>query len=145
MTTSYKADVVAWANEQVALIRAGKLDQLDLANIAEEIEDVGKSEQRELASRMSVLLAHLLKWQYQPARQSKSWKYTLSTQRKEIAYVLMEAPSLRTKFNDDQWLEILWAKAKSQAESETGLDVDTFPETCPWRMDDILTENWLPE
>jgi hypothetical protein len=59
--------------------------------------------------------------------------------------VLKEAPSLRTKFNDDQWLEILWAKAKSQAESETGLDVDTFPETCPWRMDDILTENWLPE
>ena len=66
MSVAYKQDIVAWANEQAAYIRAGRFDMLDLENIAEEIEDVGKSEQRELESRMAVLIAHLLKWQYQP-------------------------------------------------------------------------------
>ena len=115
MTTNYETDVVAWANEQAKLIRAGQLDQLDLTHIAEEIEDVGKSEQRELASRMAVLLAHLLKWEYQPSRRSKSWQFTLTTQRKEVAYVLAEAPSLRGKFDDAKWLEILWAKEIGRA------------------------------
>ena len=131
MRTNYETDVVAWANEQAGFVRAGRFDQLDLKHIAEEIEDVGKSEQRELASRMAVLLAHLLKWEHQPARRSKSWQYTLTTQRKEVAYVISEAPSLRTKFFDERWLDIVWSKAKSQAESETGLDIDTFPEVCP--------------
>ncbi len=144
MNTNYETDVVAWANEQAGLIRAGLLNQLDLRHIAEEIEDVGKSEQRELASRMAVLLAHLLKWEYQPSRRSKSWQFTLATQRKEVAYVLAEAPSLRSKFDDAKWLEILWAKAKTQAEAETGLDIDTFPETCPWQVSDVLSEGWLP-
>ena len=144
MSTNYESDVVAWANEQAALIRAGLFTQLDFKHIAEEIEDVGKSEQRELASRMAVLLAHLLKWQYQPSRRSKSWQFTLVTQRKEIAYGLAEAPSLRGKFNDAKWLEILWAKARTQAEAETGLDVDTFPDVCPWLISDVLGEGWLP-
>ena len=100
MGTRYEQDVVAWANEQAALLRAGKLTAIDVQHIAEEIEDVGKSEQRELASRMSVLLAHLLKWKFQPSRRSKSWQFTIRTQRKEVAYVLDEAPSLRGKFSD---------------------------------------------
>jgi hypothetical protein len=86
MGTRYEQDVVAWANEQAALLRAGKLSAIDVEHVAEEIEDLGKSEQRELASRMPVLLAHLLKWQCQPARRSKSWQYTIRTQRKEVAY-----------------------------------------------------------
>lgn len=144
MKTSYETDVVAWANEQARLIRAGQFDQLDLAHIAEEIEDVGKSEQRELASRMAVLLMHLLKWQFQPSKQSKSWQHTLRTQRKDITYLLSEAPSLRTKFDDVLWFDIIWAKAKALAESETGLDIDTFPETCLWSMAEVLSEDWLP-
>ena len=144
MRTNYETDVVAWANEQAGFVRSGRFDQLDLKHIAEEIEDVGKNEQRELASRMAVLLAHLLKWEHQPARRSKSWQYTLTTQRKEVAYVISEAPSLRTKFSDERWLDIVWSKAKSQAESETGLDIDTFPEVCPWPISDVLSEGWLP-
>lgn len=69
----YEQDVAAWAEQQAALIRAGQFERLDLVHIAEEIEDVGKSEQRELANRMAVLLAHLLKWQFQPERQSCPW------------------------------------------------------------------------
>jgi ribosomal protein L29 len=144
MNTLYETDVVAWANEQAGLIRAGRYSELDVTHIAEEIEDVGKSEQRELLSRMVVLLAHLLKWQFQPSKQSKSWQHTLRTQRKDVAYALSEAPSLRTKFKDAQWLDIVWAKAKSQAETETGLDIDAFPENCPWAIEDILREDWLP-
>jgi len=72
-TISYETDIVAWANEQAQLVRAGRFELLDLEHIAEEIEDVGKSEQRELASRMTILLAHLLKWQFQPEQQGRSW------------------------------------------------------------------------
>jgi len=144
MKTSYQTDVIAWANEQAAFIRMGKFDQLDLEHIAEEIEDVGKSEQRELAIRMAVLLAHLLKWKYQPTRQCKSWQLTIKTQRKDALYSLKEAPSLRTKFADEQWTEIVWGKAKIQAENETGIDIDTFPESCPWSIEDVLREGWLP-
>jgi hypothetical protein len=145
MGTSYEKDVVAWANEQVALLRAGKLSGIDIEHIAEEIEDVGKSQQRELASRMVVLLTHLLKWQFQPTRRSKSWQYTIATQRKDVAYVLLEAPSLRTKFNDDQWFDIVWSKAKSQAENETGLDIEAFPKISTWSIEQMLSQDFYPE
>lgn len=143
MGTSYEKDVVAWANEQAALLRAGKLSAIDVEHIAEEIEDVGKSEQRELASRMTVLLSHLLKWKYQPERRSKSWTRTIAVQRKDVAYVLDEAPSLRGKFSDTAWLELVWEKAVVAAANETGMD--TFPDTCPWTMVQVLDPEFLPD
>lgn len=144
MNTSYDTDVVAWANEQAALIRAGQFDQLDLAHIAEEIEDVGKSEQREIASRMAVLIAHLLKWQFQPDRQSGSWERTIKEQRKAIAIHLRQVPSLKPKLNDAEWLAVVYGDAVGIASKETGLDGYAFPEFCPWAMSDVLTEGWLP-
>lgn len=75
--TRYETDVVAWSNEQAELLRSGKFSEIDGKNIAEEIADVGKSEQRELASRMAVLIAHLLKWKYQPERRGSSWEKTI--------------------------------------------------------------------
>jgi Domain of unknown function DUF29 len=145
LNTSYETDIVAWANEQAALLRGGHLSALDIEHIAEEIEDVGKSEQRELANRMAVLLMHLLKWQFQPAKRSKSWEFTLRTQRKEVAYVLAEAPSLKGKFNDEKWLDVVWSKAVGKAETETGLDIEAFPESCPWTIAEVLAEGWHPE
>lgn len=143
MITAYQADVVAWANEQAALIRAGKFDQLDLEHIAEEIEDVGKSEQRELASRMSVLLAHLLKWQYQTGYPNQnSWLRTIKEQRKAINSHLRQVPGLKPKLSDSEWLIGLWADAVSIAIRETGLDL--FPENCAWDMAEVLQDNWLP-
>jgi len=142
LSTTYEADVVAWANEQAQLIRSGKFDQLDLEHLAEEIEDVGKSEKRELASRMSVLLAHLLKWQYQSGFRGTSWKTTIRTQRKQIGRALKETPSLKPLLNDAEWLDGTWADAVDSASKETGLD--NFPETCPWSMADVLADGWLP-
>lgn len=141
-TISYDADIVAWANEQARLIRAGRFDLLDLEHIAEEIEDVGKSEQRELANRMAVLLAHLLKWKYQPERQGNSWARTIKEQRKGVLRRLNETPSLKAKLADTDWLDGVWSDAVSQAVSETGLD---FPEVCPWTTQEVLAQDWLPE
>ena len=143
MGTSYEKDVVAWANEQAALLRTGKLSAIDVEHIAEEIEDVGKSEQRELASCMTVLLAHLLKWQHQAEYRGKRWARTIAVQRKDVAYVLNEAPSLRGKFNDAQWLDLVWSKAVLSAESETNLE--GFPESCPWTIEQVLDPAFLPE
>lgn len=140
---TYEKDIVAWANEQAQLLRSGHFSQLDIEHIAEEIEDVGKSEQRELASRMAVLLAHLLKWQFQPERQSASWEKTIKAQRKEVLYALDESPSLVPKLTETKWLEMIWAKAVAQAVNET--DLDCFPEACPWSIiDEVLSETWFP-
>lgn len=143
MRTSYETDVAAWASEQAQLIRAGRFDLVDREHLAEEIEDVGKSEQRELASRMAVLLAHLLKWQYQPERRGASWEKTIHAQRMEIAYGLDETPSLKPKLDEARWLNVVWAKAVARAMLETNLDC--FPNDCPWAMEtEVLNEGWLP-
>lgn len=140
---TYEKDINAWANEQARLLRAGRFDLLDVEHIAGEIEDVGKTEQRELASRMVVLLAHLLKWQYQPERRGASWEKTIKAQRKEISYALEESPSLAPKLQEPRWLEMVWARAVAQAVNET--DLDCYPEVCPWAVqDEVLSEIWLP-
>jgi hypothetical protein len=141
-TVNYETDVVAWANEQAWLVRNKMFDLLDIEHIAEEIEDVGKSEQRELANRMTVLMAHLLKWQFQPERQGRSWQITIRNQRKAIQLHLKQVPSLKTRLNDAEWLEVVWGDAIYQASKETGFD--NFPETCPWLINEILSELWLP-
>jgi len=139
---SYETDVIAWANRQAALLRAGRFSELDIANIAEEIEDVGKSEERELASRMAVLLMHLLKWQYQSERQSRSWLRTIKEQRKRVILRVKRTPSLQRIMDDGDWVAEVWADAVAKAVEETGLDV--FPDECRWQMADVLREDWLP-
>lgn len=140
--TRYEQDIVAWANEQARLIREGRFDLLDLAHIAEEIEDVGKSEQRELASRMAVLLAHLLKWAFQPERRGASWEITIRNQRKGIEKRLARTPSLQPMLHDAEWQEEIWADALAQAAYETGLN--SFPAECPWTIEQLLDPEWLP-
>ena len=145
MIASYEIDVVAWANEQARLIRAGRFDLLDLEHIAEEIEDVGKSERRELASRMAVLLAHLLKWQYQSERRGSSWERTIKVQRKSIAVRLEKTPSLKPDLNDGDWWAEVWVDALQIATRETGLSYEEFPEVCPWTIAEILVTDWSHE
>jgi len=136
MEANYDIDIIAWADEQAALLRAGRFDELDIEHLAEEIEDVGKSERRELASRMAVLLAHLLKWQCQPGRRSASWSRTTREQRRAIDDRLAETPSLKTSLSDPTWLDGGWADAVAKAADETGLA--DFPEDCPWPIADVL-------
>lgn len=140
---TYENDINAWANEQARLLRAGRFDLLDVEHIAGEIEDVGKTEQRELANRMTILLAHLLKWENQPERRGASWEKTIAAQRKEISYALEESPSLAPKLQEPRWLDMVWSRAVAQAVNETGLDC--FPNECPWAIqDEVLHHGWLP-
>ena len=143
MGTLYERDVVAWASEQAALLRAGRLSDLDIEHIAEEIEAVGKSEKRELASRMAVLMAHLLKWQHQPGRRGSSWARTIRVQRKSIAAAVQQTPSLQASLGNVLWIEGAWDDAVTKAIDETGLDC--FPETCPWTIEQVLSSEFLPE
>jgi hypothetical protein len=142
MKAAYETDIVAWANEQAALLRAGKFSQLDIEHIADEVEDVGKSEQRELANRMAVLLAHLLKWQSQPERRGKSWQGTLREQRKMILRRLAKTPSLKACLSDSDWFADAWSDAKAKAFEDT--NIEDFPEACAWTMDQILDDAFFP-
>ncbi len=139
---TYENDVNAWSIEQARLLRAGRFDLLDVEHVADEIEDVGKSEQRELANSMTALLTYLLKWMYQPERRSVGWGKAIQAQRKEISYTLDESPSLKPKLQEPRWLDMVWARAVAQAVNETGLNC--FPEECPWAVrDEVLVETWL--
>ncbi len=143
MSTEYSKDVVAWSREQAALLRAGDFAALDLEHIAEEIEDVGKSEQRELGNRMALLLAHLLKWRFQPERRGSSWERTIKEQRRAIAAHLKETPSLRSSLTNPNWVEGVWADAVTKAVAETGLA--EFPEDCPWSIAQALAADFYPD
>ncbi|TAN64697.1 MAG: DUF29 domain-containing protein [Methylobacter sp.] len=144
MMQSYETDAIAWANEQAAFIRSGRFDLLDLEHIADEIEDVGKSEQREFENRMAVLLAHLIKWQYQPSHRGKSWERTIKDRRTMIIRRLNKTPSLKPDLeNPDFWSES-WADAARLAENETGI-LNVFPESCPWNFDQIMNPEFWPE
>jgi hypothetical protein len=141
---SYDKDVVLWAEEQAALLRSGQFSKLDLEHIADEIEDVGKTEKRELASRMAVLMAHLLKWEAQPDRRSRSWQSTINEQRKRIALALDETPSLRTTLTEPKWRAAVWSDARVMAMTDTGLSGEAFPNEWPWSADQTLAEGWVP-
>ena len=144
MGTSYESDVILWSQEQAQLLRSGQWSRLDIEHLADEIEDVGKSEKRELASRLAVLMAHLLKWQYQPQMRAtgSSWKLTIREQRKRIEAALRETPSLKATMRDPEWLAGAWSDALLIAARETGLEI--FPEQNPWSMEQVLSPGWLP-
>ena len=144
MGTAYETDIVAWANEQAALLRSGDMSAIDIEHIAEEIEDVGKSEQRELSSRMSVLLAHLLKWQFQPSHRGISWEATIHTQRNNIARRIRKTPSLKVSLSDTDWWADAWDDAVEAASKETGVPYTEFPEVCPWAIDEVMRQNFFP-
>jgi len=139
---SYDNDVIAWANEQARLLRAGRFDALDIEHIADEIEDVGKSEKRELASRMAVLLAHMLKWQYQPGGRGNSWRRTIKEQRNRVGLCIDQTPSLKADLGHSFWWSDVWSEAVAKASQETGLG--DFPESCPWTFDQIMNPDFWP-
>lgn len=103
---------------------------------------MGKSEKRELANRMAVLLAHLLKCQYQPERQGRIWPRTIKEQRNAIAICIKKTPSLKTELSDTDWWSGVWSDAVAKAAEETGLG--DFPESCPWTIQEIFDPNWFP-
>jgi len=140
---AYDDDFFAWTEEQARLLRAGEFSQVDIANIAEEVEDMGRSIRRELRNRLAVLTMHLLKWRFQPGYRSGSWSGTISEQRQQIADLLEESPSFKPMPAGD--LTKIYRLAISKAMCDTGLPRTTFPADCPFTPEQILAEDFLPE
>jgi uncharacterized protein DUF29 len=139
----YDEDFYAWSVEQARLLRAGEFAQLDIENIAEELESMGRSDRREIDSRLVVLLAHLLKWQVQVGFRSRSWSATIREQRDRIEDLLSESPSLRSSLGLVR--PALYARARRVAADETGLAETAFPADCPFTADQVSAAEFLPE
>ncbi len=141
--TNYNSDFYGWTQEQAALLKAGRLNEIDIENLIEEVETMGRSEKRELNSRLTVLLVHLLKWQFQPIRRGNSWRITIEQQRLEFKDVLDDNPSLKPLL--DAILLQAYTKAKVAASKETAIDKSVFPELCPWSYSQLLDVDYYPD
>lgn len=142
MSVSHGQDFYAWSRQQALLLRQGRFGELDLGYLAEEVEDMGGSVRRELGSRLEVLLMHLLKWRFQPSHQGKSWMLTIAEQRRRIEKLLRKNPSLKPELEES--VLDAYEDARHTAAIETGLDVSTFPEVCPWTCGQVLDSEFWP-
>jgi len=138
----YDQDFFQWTQCNAALLRTGQLAEIDMQHIAEELEDMGKREQRELVTRLRVLLIHLLKWQLQPTRRGASWEATIDIQRDELVRQIEQMPSLRNYLV--QSIPRICALAARKAAGETGLAAQSFPVDCPFSLEQMLDDRFLP-
>ena len=139
----YERDFFQWTALNADLLRAGRFTEADIYHIAEEIEDMGKSQRGALESRLEILLSHLLKWQFQPARRSSSWRATIRLQRSKINKPLREMLSLRAVV--PQEIPEAYENAVILAASEIGLAESGFPGTCPYSQEQMLDPDFFPE
>jgi hypothetical protein len=139
----YDRDFYGWAREQAGLLRVGRVSEADIEHIAEEIESMGKSERNQLLNRLAVLLAHLLKWHFQPALRGNSWRLTVREQRRRVDRVMTQNPGLRPEL--DAILADAHGDALLIAERETGLLESAFPSNCPWSFEQIVELDFWPE
>lgn len=138
----YAKDFYAWTQVQAELLRHQAWSQLDLSNLIEEIESLGKQQRQELRNRLSVLIGHLLKWHYQPQGRSRSWLATLRIQRLDIADLLDDNPSLKPYLAEA--LGKAYLKGIELASGETNLPSSTFPSQCPYSLAELLDANFFP-
>ena len=139
----YEQDFLSWIEAQAKALMDRQVAALDWDNLVEEIESMGRSQRNELKSRLRVLLMHLIKWHWQPEKRSTSWQLTIKEQRLSLRDLLEMSPSLRPSLS--VLLPRAWQDASSSAALETGLNESIFPEICPWSMEDVLLDGWLPE
>jgi predicted nucleic acid-binding Zn-ribbon protein len=146
MATGYEQDYYGWIQEQAALLRAGRLSEADIEHIAEELEDMGKSEARGLKSQLARLLKHLLKWVYQPElreQQKNSWRASIRNARRKVRECLEENPSLKPKL--PEFFLKSYIDAIDEAVEETNLPESRFPSQCPWTLEQVMDEEFWPD
>lgn len=141
-TDLYTADFYAWTQEQAQLLQAGKLHEIDLEHLLEEIADLGRSEERAIEHQLDRLLLHLLKWHYQPGERSGSWRGSITDARKKLARLGRKNPSLWARRFD--MLRECYPDARDVAAAETGLPSTTFPAACPWTVAQVLDDTFWP-
>lgn len=138
----YEDDLVAWMENQIGLLREHKFEQLDLENLLEELEGMVRHERRGLRSRVELVLLHLLKHQFQRSRRSRSWLLTLDEQRSQMADRIADSPSLRRELPG--YLESRYPRVARRASLQTGLPLSAFPASCPFTVEQLLDEDFLP-
>ncbi|WP_392481827.1 DUF29 domain-containing protein [Nostoc sp. C110] len=143
MNVTYKTDFNLWIEQTAQLLRSHRWHEVDVEHLIEEVEGLGKSERRAIASQLTRLLLHLLKWQYQPQRRSDSWLDSITDSRTQIELAIEDSPSLKN-YPTEQ-LEESYQRARRQAAKQTGIQISVFPEECPYFLELVLDEDWLPE
>lgn len=143
MSATYIADFNLWIQRTAQLLRERRWQEIDIEHLIEEVEDLGKSERRGITSQLIRLLLHLLKWQYQPQRRSDSWLDSITDSRTQIALAIEDSPSLKNY--PARAIEQSYQRACRQAAKQTGIALSAFPEECPYPLDLVLAEDWLPE
>jgi hypothetical protein len=138
----YEDDLYAWTQEQAEMLRLNVLSGLDTVHVAEEIEAIGMNEKRAISRQLQRLLAHLLKWRYQPTHRTPSWRRSIRQARDTITDVVEESHSLQEY--PAQRLRLAYRRARRDAAEDTGLSLETFPPACEWELDDILREGFFP-
>ncbi len=142
LQTLYNTDFNSWIQENILLLKAGRFNEIDNVHLIEELEDMGKSNTRELKSRLIVLIAHLLKWQFQQNQRSGGWKSSIIEQRKKLSLLLADSPSLKRIVNDV--ISDIYNEALDWASEETGVAESIFPLTCPYIQEQLLDKNFYP-
>jgi hypothetical protein len=140
----YERDYYTWALQQARALKEHRVEELDWENLADEVEGLAKTERRELRSRLKVLLEHLIKWQFEPQRRSRSWRTTVSVQRLEIREHLDENPGLKPSV-----AEVLAQAYKAARLEVTGRFLRRSdpqpPDSCPWTLEQVMDEQLWPE
>jgi Domain of unknown function DUF29 len=139
----YEHDFNAWIHNQISLLKAGKTNEIDIEHLIEELEDMGKSNLRELENRFVILIAHLLKWQFQPEKQSSSWRGSMSEQRVQLLRLLRKVPSLKRELPNA--IIDAYPDALDLAIEETDLPESTFPKRCLYTIEQLLDKHFYPE
>ena len=139
----YDSDFYQWSQQQSYFFKSGQWNEFDIANLAEEIEDIGKSLKRELESRLKVLLVHLLKWKCQRELRGNSWLYSIEEQREQIEDHLEENPSLRHTLPES--FDRAFHYALIEAAKETSYTKSFFPENSPWSVEQMMNPEFWPE
>ncbi len=143
MSEKYLADFSSWIDQTAHLLRERRWHEIDVPHLIEEVEDLGKSERRAIASQLTRLLLHLLKWQYQPQRRSDSWLDSITDARTQIELTIADSPSL--KYYPAEQLKESYQRARRQAARQTTMAISVFPDACPYSLELVLAEDWLPE
>jgi hypothetical protein len=138
MKTLYETDFVEWSDRTAQLLRAGRFDELEIENVAEEIASLGRAERKAVRSQLQRLMMHKIKQQVQPDRDSASWRASIASARAQILDEIEDAPSLKGHLREN--IERVYALALSQALRETGKPGRTIPAQCPWDLDTLLRQ-----
>ncbi len=143
MNKTYGVDFNRWLEQTVQLLRDRRWQEIDVPQLIQEMKDLGKSERRAIASQLTRLLLHLLKWQHQPQRRSDSWLDSITDARTQIELAIADSPSL--KDYPGEQLAASYQRARRQAAKQINTELSALPPECPYSLELVLNEDWLPE